>query len=266
MSSKEKIRENVKLLNPIDDALFTVMAENIDFCQEILRVFLEDSKLKVISNFPQKTFKNLQGRSIRVDLLCDLLSRKSVNVEVEKNYLNHVKRVRYNSSIITTNITDPGIKFDKIPDLIIIYLTRRDIFGKHQSKYYVDEVLRGFNDILNTGCVKIFINAEVDDGSDISKLMKIFIKDNEYDNNLFPKTSSLKYHYKETEEGVNIMSAVIERLFKEDLEHVKNEALIEGEFKGKCEIVKELLKINMPIEQIKKISNLSDEEFNLCLL
>lgn len=113
MSSNKKIREEVKLLNPIDDALFTKMAESKSFCQEILRVFLEEPDLQVISNVPQKTYKNLQGRSIRVDLVCDLELGQVVNVEVEKNSLNHLNRVRYNSSIITTNTTDPGTDFEK---------------------------------------------------------------------------------------------------------------------------------------------------------
>ena len=40
MAPKEKIREEVKLLNPIDDAMFKKMAEEKAFCQEILRFFL----------------------------------------------------------------------------------------------------------------------------------------------------------------------------------------------------------------------------------
>ena len=36
MSNKAKIREDAMSLNPIDDALFQKMAEDISFCQEIL--------------------------------------------------------------------------------------------------------------------------------------------------------------------------------------------------------------------------------------
>ncbi|MCR5813889.1 MAG: hypothetical protein K6G15_05310 [Desulfovibrio sp.] len=169
MSSNKKIREEVKLLNPIDDALFTKMAESKSFCQEILRVFLEEPDLQVISNVPQKTYKNLQGRSIRVDLVCDLESGQVVNVEVEKNSLNHLNRVRYNSSIIKTNTTDPGTDFDKIPRVIIIYVTKSDIFHLNRPKYYVDEVVRAFDVIVNSGLLKIFINGGVDDNSTISQ-------------------------------------------------------------------------------------------------
>ena len=55
-------------LNPIDDALFIKMAEKLDFCQEILRVFLGDNQLIVLENVPQNIVKNLQGRSCILDL------------------------------------------------------------------------------------------------------------------------------------------------------------------------------------------------------
>ena len=232
MKRKEKIREQIHGLNPIDDALFAVMARDKPFCEEILRVFLEEPNLVVSTNSPQKLFKNLEGRSIQVDLVCDLTSGETVNVEVEKNRLNHVKRVRYNSAILTTNLTDPGKEFEDIQNIIILYITKFDIFGLKKTKYYVDDVIRGFNGVVDTGCLRIFINAKIDDGSDIAKLMKIFVKDNAYDYDLFPVTSRLKYHYKETEEGVNTMYDIIEKLFGEELEQARNEGIKEGEKTG----------------------------------
>ena len=44
MSNKAKIREEAKKLNPIDDIMFRKMAEEVPFCQEILRVILNDEK------------------------------------------------------------------------------------------------------------------------------------------------------------------------------------------------------------------------------
>ena len=90
-------------VNPIDDILFQKMAESKAFCQEILRVFLEEPGIMVIDHTPQKTYKNLQGLSIRVDLICNikdfnLLKKTVVNVEVEKQSLHHYRRVRYYSN------------------------------------------------------------------------------------------------------------------------------------------------------------------------
>ena len=51
--SIEKFKEYIKKLNPIDDIIFRKMAENKEFCKEILRVFLQDSYLKVLNNKSQ---------------------------------------------------------------------------------------------------------------------------------------------------------------------------------------------------------------------
>ncbi|MEE1362881.1 MAG: hypothetical protein U0K23_09910 [Selenomonadaceae bacterium] len=84
MSNKAKIREDAMSLNPIDDALFCKMAEDIRFCQEILQVILEDESLKVLSHVPQFTAKNMQGRSCILDLKCRLGDSRLVDVEVQK--------------------------------------------------------------------------------------------------------------------------------------------------------------------------------------
>ncbi len=50
MSYRDKIREDAKRLNPIDDAFFVKMAEDLGFCEELLQVILEDKAIKVLEN------------------------------------------------------------------------------------------------------------------------------------------------------------------------------------------------------------------------
>lgn len=76
MSYNAKIRASSMSLNPIDDALFVKMAENLKVCQEMLRVFLRDNQLIVLDNVPQSIVKNLQRRSCILDLKCRLASGK----------------------------------------------------------------------------------------------------------------------------------------------------------------------------------------------
>ena len=47
--------------------MFRKMAEDTEFCQEILRVILEDNQLIVLESTPQWTGANLQGRSVILD-------------------------------------------------------------------------------------------------------------------------------------------------------------------------------------------------------
>lgn len=123
MSNYARIREEAKKLNPIDDVFFQVMAEDKLVCQEILQTILEDPGLEVVKVVPQRELRNLQGRSVRLDAECILGNGTHADVEVQKqDDDNHQRRVRYNAACLTTNITNPGIKFKKVPDVITVYI------------------------------------------------------------------------------------------------------------------------------------------------
>ena len=76
--------EEARALNPIDDLMFRKMAEDVGFCEEILRVILEDNELKVLETIPQWTGTNLQGRSVILDAKCVKSDGRQVNIEVQK--------------------------------------------------------------------------------------------------------------------------------------------------------------------------------------
>lgn len=85
MSNKAKIREEAKKLNPIDDLMFRKMAEDKGFCQEILRVILEEDNLVVLESVPQWTGANLQGRSVIFDAKCTKSDGTQIDIEVQKS-------------------------------------------------------------------------------------------------------------------------------------------------------------------------------------
>lgn len=68
-------------LRPIDDVFFELLAEDIAFCQEILRVILEDRELTVMDVVVQSALRNIYGRSVRLDALCTLGDGTKCNVD-----------------------------------------------------------------------------------------------------------------------------------------------------------------------------------------
>lgn len=116
MKDREEVLAIVHQLNIIDDTLFQKMAEDIDFCEEMISTIMEQ-KIKVKKVVPQNSIRNLQGRSVVLDALCETEDGKEFNVEVQKADDDHQKRVRYNTSCVTANITEPGTKFEKVPDV-----------------------------------------------------------------------------------------------------------------------------------------------------
>ena len=228
MSNKARIREDAMRLNPIDDAMFVKMAEDLGFCEELLQVILGDKELQVLEHHHQHVVKNLQGRSCTLDLLCKLGTGHTVLVEVQKaDDDDHQRRVRYESSVLTANITDPGARFEKVPDVISVFISRFDVFAGSHSTYHVDRVLRETGRVVENGAVEIYVNAQIDDGTDIADLMKVFSEDAVYDDARFPKTSARKRTFKTTEEGVSQMCEIIERN--------RREAAAEAAAKAKAE-------------------------------
>ena len=156
------------------------------------------------------------GRSVILDAKCSLSDGRIINIEVQKaNDDNHQKRVRYNGAILTTNITDPGKKFENVPDICVVFISKFDIFGGNHSLYHVDRVVRENGKIINNGFEEIYVNTKIKDGSEVSELMEVFSNDNAY-NSKFPVTSESKRRYKETEGGQQIMCEIMERIATEE--------------------------------------------------
>jgi hypothetical protein len=203
MSYQVKIREEAKKLNPIDDLMFRKMAEDKEFCQEILRVILSDDELIVLESIPQWFGTNLQGRSVILDAKCVKGNGSQVDIEVQKaNDDDHQRRVRYNGAILTTNVSDPGIKFENVPDVTVVFISKFDIFDGNLPLYHVDRVVRETGKTVDNGFEEVYVNTKVKDGSEVSELMEVFVDDTAY-NNKFPKTSAGKRRYKETESGAH---------------------------------------------------------------
>lgn len=165
--------------------MFRTMAEDKAFCEEILRVFLSDPALTVLESTPQYAGTNPQGRSV----------------------------------ILTTNLTDPGEKFENIPDVCVVFISRFDIFQENHSLYHVDRVIRETGKVVDNGFEEVYVNAKVKDGSEVSELMEVFVDDAAY-NSKFPVTSGSKRRYKTTEEGQQVMCEIVERLVNENIERM----------------------------------------------
>ena len=63
---------------------------------------------------------------------------------------------------------------------------------------------------------EIYVNSKIDDGSKVSRLMRLFKEENAYDEIEFPATSRRKKLFKETEKGEIIMCDVVKELLQDE--------------------------------------------------
>ena len=247
--TENKIKEIVVSLNIIDDTLFQKMAEDKGFCEELLSTVLQQ-KVIVESVIPQNHIKNLQGRSVILDALCVLEDGRRCNIEIQKaNDDNHEKRVRYNTSCITANITDPGTKFEKVPNVIGIFISQFDMFGNGKTVYHIDRTVRETGEVRDNGLQEIYINTKIDDGSDIAELMRIYKEQNVFDFKKFPRTSQRKRQFLGNERGKKEMCELVDNYAREFAKETVQE------------MAAELLKNGVDFDIVcRSISNLSVEE------
>ena len=225
MPTKKEFEEYARGLNPIDDLMFSKMAESKEFCEEILRVILDDDELIVTENIPQCKVENLHGRSIIMDAKCITGDGRHINIEVQKaDNDDHLRRVRYNGSVLTTNITETGTKFEFVPDVCVIFISAFDMFKSGLPLYHVKKVVMETGQVVEDGLTEIYANALIDNGSKFSKLMKVFTENDTYNTDEFPVTSKIKAGFKFDEGGAIKMDETLQRW--------KNEWISEGEARG----------------------------------
>lgn len=184
-----------------------------DLIQFVLRIIMNDDKLVVTNDKTQKVLKNLQGRSITLDVDAVLKDGKEVDVEVQQESSGaKPKRARYHSSVIDANSLLPGQDFDMLPETYVIFITAKDYWKKGLPIYTIDRYIKEidmmpFDDKEHI----IYVNGENNADTPLGKLMHDFMcqqpKDMYY-KNLAERADQLKNTEGGREEVCRIMDEI----------------------------------------------------------
>ena len=192
----------------------------------------------------------MNKREIRLDCLCELFDGKKVSVEIEKNDFGEKwdsqRRVRYYGSIIDLMSLKQKQIYDELPELYMVYLTTKDIFGKGKTVYHVERYLEECKEKVDNGYNDIYVNAENDDKSELAEVMKI-MSTKDYVN---PKFKTIS---REKEE--KLMPAEVEKA----IEGLREEGRLEGALKTYVNLLQEGL---ISEEVVLSKLNISKEELN----
>lgn len=214
MDTSKEQRALIQRLNLMDDVFFQKVAEDDAVCEEIVRVLLQKPDLKVVETHTQRFLRNIGAHSVILDLICQDGDGVQINVEVQKSDDDdHVKRARFNISNIDTVFTEKGLDYKELPDIYVVFLTRSDIFKEGKTIYHLGMSIQETGTPISDGVYRIFANCAVDDGSDIAGLMQYF-KNTKGENSKFPKLSKRVKYFKESQEGADSMSDIVEEYFR----------------------------------------------------
>ena len=248
----------IRQLNVIDDVFFHKITEDRDVCEEILRIILQKPKLKVLEAQTQRFLRNIGAHSVILDLLCEDEDGARINVEMQKaDDDDHVRRVRFNSSNIDTTFTEKGLDYKDFPDIYVIFISKFDMFQEGKTIYHAGIFLQETGTVIDDGIHRIFVNCAVDDGSDIAELMQYF-KNSIGKNDKFPRLSDRVSYFKNSKEGADAMTQVVEDYFQKRMseqisEHDKETARLFLQNGASVELVKK----SIPTLSVEFIETLS---------
>lgn len=237
----------------MDDVFFEVFAKDIPACQEILRTILEDDGLIVEEVIVQSSERNLYGRSVRLDALCTLGNGSKCNIEVQRSDRdNHMKRARFNASVITTRSARPGERFQDVLELYIVYISEFDFLGGGLTTYHVDKTIRENGMIVDDGLHEIFVNTVIKDGSRISDLMSCF-SSKDVNTAEFPAVTK-RFRELKSEGGASAVCEVMEKY----LEEARIEASAEAKKSERIQAIRNMIELEVPKEKILKKYSLEE--------
>ena len=181
----------------------------------LLQIILQMHDLKVQSVQGQYDIKNLQGRSVRLDILAVDTNNRTYNIEIQRSDRGAgAKRAKYNSSLIDANITEAGDKYDALTETYVIFITENDVLKSGLPIYHIDRIVQETGELFDDEAHIIYVNSQIKDETELGKLMHDFSCTDPKDMYYKILADRVRY-FKEDEEGVLTMCREMENMRKE---------------------------------------------------
>ena len=128
--------------------------------------------------------------------------------------IDHARRIRFYEAMIDSEYLMKGKTYADLPDVYIIYISETDLWKGGCTSYPVEKYLGNIKVPYDDGQHILYVNAAVDDGSDIARLMQYFKTADP--NDMSQGDLSKRIHFLKCEEGgYEIMCEVSEKIFAE---------------------------------------------------
>ena len=240
-------------LRLIDDDFMAAVFEDRTCAEFLLQIILKRDDLTVKEVHGQYSIKNLQGRSIRLDILAVDQKNRAYNIEVQRSDRGaSEKRARYNSSLLDANLTDAGDDYDALNETYVIFITENDVLKAGLPIYHVERTVQETGTFFNDQAHIVYVNSQIKDETALGKLMHDFFCTNSKDM-YYPVLANRVWYFKENEKGVATMCRAMEQM--------RDETAAEQNIKTLLVSVKNLMKnMNLSPEQAMNAMGISEAD------
>lgn len=249
--------QRIQSLRLLDDDFMNKVFEDKACAEFLLQIILERTDLTVQKVHSQHNLKNLQGRSVRLDILATDEAGRVYNIEVQRSDKGAgAKRARYNSSLIDANITEPGDNYENLNETYVIFITEHDVLKAGQPIYHIDRMIQETNALFGDGSHILYVNAQIKDNTALGQLMHDFACTKAEEMH-YPILAKRVRYFKEEQEGVATMS----RIFEEIKREAAQEAARKTAREKSIQVARRMLMMGKySYEEISAISDLTMDE------
>ena len=262
---KELLRSEIQKLCLMDDMLMKKAFDGCNECSQVLlQVILNNATLMVEKTKTQHLFNSIDGHSVILDIYAVDTDGKHYDVEIQKAKKgSSVKRARYYSAMLDSNILPKGSDYEKLGETYIIFITEQDVWGENKPLYNIERCLVPEGKQINDGAHIIYVNASIKNETPLGKLMSDMFC-NSPENMHYKELADRVEFFKSKEGGIDLMCELSEKLIRFGKEQGIKEGIKEGEASGalkkSIQIAKALLLKKNSIEDVAEVTGLTYAE------
>lgn len=159
---------------------------------------------------------------MQLDVLAEETTGDMIGIELQMySEPAPFRRARYYMSCIDVSILEKGTKYDELPDVTILYITKTDFIGGGRGLYQTIRKARRNSRIAGVGLdngqhEKYFNLRYPTEDKKVNELLN-YLKDSDphYRTESFPRIVERVNFFKEQKEGVDIMCEIADRIRRE---------------------------------------------------
>lgn len=219
---------------PMDDEFIRAMLrDNKPLAEMILKILINDPGFVLETFETQADMKFVTGaRSIMLDGYGTDGTGRKIDLEVQRADKGaEPERARYHASVMDVENLKAGQNFRELPDVYVIFITEVDFFGNGNAVCPIYRINTATGKEFNDRSFILYINGEYRGDDDLGKLMHDF-NCTKADDMYFPEMAEQTRYLKETEEGVEAMSSVVDEMRERYMQEGMIEGIKEGRSKG----------------------------------
>ncbi len=235
--TKEKFMEEAKKYNLMSDIFMSVALEDRAACQYVLRILMERDDLVVKEVRTQYRISKITSHDAVLDVLAEDREGNLVNIEIQRrDTVDHAKRTRFYGAMIDSEFLMKGATYRDLPEVYIIYISETDIWKKNLAEYPVKKFFKDTEIEYDDGLHILYLNAEVDDGTEKAGLMKYFKTADPEDMSQGELSKRVRF-LKQQKGGAGIMDGAAKELYDLGQKYGREEGREEGRIQSLVTIV-----------------------------